>query len=206
MGRNTTGIYHINECFRMDLKELFKAGALSRGETNEGKMTFSNGHEMSYKSNMAKEPYFIELKYTVIKKEKESRFEYKIYIDAIPSNLGKGMVHYFLCPFDSDVRCRTLYMAYGVMKFYSREFYKIQGHRIYYPSQALSKDDYMFHAKHKIMRAIDATRGKKNVHRTHKGEPTKFTLNYAKLWERWEYWNRKCEIQFQEKIYNLTNW
>jgi len=37
----------------------------------------------------------------------ETKFRYKVYLTSVPSNLGKGKVWYFICPF-TNKRCRKL--------------------------------------------------------------------------------------------------
>src|SRR5690349_11165343 len=62
---------------------------------------------------------------------------YNIIIIGMPSNLGKGLVYYFLCPF-THKKCKILYKGYGALHFRSRESYS---HRIYYPCQLSSRLD-----------------------------------------------------------------
>jgi hypothetical protein len=67
-----------------------------------------------------------------------SYMDYKVYLEGIKSNLGKGTVYYFLCPV-SNRKCRVLYLAYGSHYFKSRYAYR---NRIYYNCESCSKRDY----------------------------------------------------------------
>lgn len=66
---------------------------------------------------------------------KQKAISYDIRIVSIPSNLGKGRMYYFICPF-THKWCKYLYMGYGSPYFKSREAYS---HRIYYASQLSSR-------------------------------------------------------------------
>lgn len=63
--------------------------------------------------------------------------DYKVRLQAVPSNLGAGEVLYFICP-ASGRRCRALYLAPGSTEFISRDAYSPP---LYYPLQTSAKRD-----------------------------------------------------------------
>lgn len=71
---------------------------------------------------------FVELSYSINRRP----ISYRVNLESVPSNLGKGEVWYFRCP-ATGKRCRTLY-EYGDY-FYSRHVF----HKPLYSSQIVSK-------------------------------------------------------------------
>ncbi len=76
----------------------------------------------------------LELDYTKTIEGEKRKINYKIQSETLSSNLGKGEIYYFVCPF-SFKRCKVLYMGYGSLYFKSRKAYR---HRIYYASKLSS--------------------------------------------------------------------
>lgn len=68
-----------------------------------------NGHEtgsVSIKVNTQSAPPYLELDYLY----NQSLINYRVQLVSIPSNLGKGIVWFFICP-QTGKRCRKLYFA-----------------------------------------------------------------------------------------------
>lgn len=106
-----------------------------------------------------------------------------IYIEAVPSNLGKGNVLYFICP-ASGKRCRILYKAYGCPIWKSRQSYY---NRIYYPTQQSSKLVYANNRYWQLDEQIEKLKGKRGPG-TYRGKPTKRAERLKRLeLEQWEY-------------------
>ena len=85
-------------------KHLRQAGFLrwTRYGVDEASLNFLIDYTTDY-------PY-MELKYTLMQDDKQ--INYRINITSVPSNLGKGEVLYFVCPFTFK-RCSKLYLLNG---------------------------------------------------------------------------------------------
>ncbi len=82
------------------------------------------------------EERFVYLYYKASRKgEQEAERSCKIKVAAVPSNLGKGEVCFFVCPI-SERPCKHLYLSYQTRMFVSWESYPT---RIYFRSQLSSK-------------------------------------------------------------------
>ena len=119
------------------------------------------------------------------------KYNYKVHLVSVPSNLGKGIVWYFLCP-ETNKRCRKLYSIGGY--FLHREAFK----GCMYESQIQSKK----------YRQLDKTLGayfrtdelysqlyKKHLKKTYAGKPTK---RYLRILEGIQ----RAENIYYEKIEN----
>ena len=78
-------------------------------------------------NTLSKQPY-VELDY----KYRDEPRNYKVELVSVPSNLGKGLIWYFLCPY-TEKRCRKLYLVDGY--FLHRDAFK----KCMYDSQTKSK-------------------------------------------------------------------
>jgi hypothetical protein len=106
----------------------------------------------------------------------KTEYDYKIWFDEKPSNLGKGNVLYFVCP-STNKNCRILYMAYGVPKFYSRLAYP---RRIYHEPQL---DPHRWRANtnyFKVDKQIEEL-DKMRATYTYKGLPTRRAVRLQRL-------------------------
>jgi hypothetical protein len=105
-----------------------------------------------------------------------------VQLISVPSNLGKGVVWYFVCP-HTGKRCRKLYLADTY--FYHRSAFK----GCMYEKQTLSKRtrnwdkhfSYLY-LTDKIYQQINA----KHFKKTYSGKPTKKYLKLTKRIERAE--------------------
>lgn len=195
MGRNSTGAWTTNECMRIELSYLLKAGYLVRDKQTSGSLNWNrNGEPLgrinivsSWPSDPAKRPY-IRLTYTSTNSRTNKREEHDdtIYLEARPSNLGKGEVLYFICP-SSSQRCRILCKAYSCPIWKSRASYQ---HRIYYPSQQSSKREAANNRYWDLDKQINRLVGKRRAG-TYRGKPTR----RAKQLERLEELQREADHQ-----------
>ena len=109
MSRYSTYPYLFDEEKYISTTNLLKWGYLKGFIIKSGTITWSsNGIETSSIGIKIKiddyEAYLI-----VDYKCNETDYYYKIQLDSIPSNLGKGKVWYFICPFTRK-RCRKLHL------------------------------------------------------------------------------------------------
>lgn len=204
MGRNSTGAYTTDECLRIELSFLLKAGYLMRGKYTAGSLAWNRDGQPSgvitiygsWPSDPIQNPS-IRLVYTMTGATgvKENRDD-TVYLEARPSNLGKGEILYFICP-SSGQRCRILYKAYGCPIWKSRQSYK---YRIYYPSQQSSKREYANNRYWQLDKQIEKVRGKRGPG-TYRGKPTKRAerLNRLRV-QQWE----ADHIRFLPEAYPLS--
>jgi len=131
MGRPTTGIVTVAEAEPLSLRELIRNKAIVKGEKLAGSITFSSGSAVGFHSSYTAEEKYLRLHYAM---KGESHLE-EIALQALPSNLKKGEILYFVCPRTGNL-CRTLYRAYSSPIWKSRQAYGIH---IYYPLQLQAK-------------------------------------------------------------------
>lgn len=100
---------------------LTKHGYLKPNQWQSGTITWSrNGNKtgsISIWVNTQPESPYIVLDY----KHNEAPINYRVQLVSAPSNLGKGVVWYFVCPYTGK-RCRKLYLANTY--FYHRSAFK----------------------------------------------------------------------------------
>lgn len=167
-----------NEALQIHISKLKGWGYLDPEQIKSGTLNWSrNGNQrgsISIKVNTQNlsKPY-IELDY----KYRDEPRNYKVRLVSVPSNLGKGLIWYFLCP-QTKKRCRKLYSIGGY--FLHREAFN----GCMYETQTQSKK----------YRQLDKTLGayfksdnlyselyKKNFKKTYAGKPTK---KYLRIMEQ----------------------
>jgi len=159
----------LDDLLRLNISKLKEWNYLNTEQYKQGAINWSrNGNEIasigikSYTNQIV--PY-IELNYN---HNKEPR-NYRIYLVSTPSNLGKGLIWYFLCP-QTNTRCRKLYLMSGYFL-----------HR-----NAFNGCMYESQIRTKYMRFLDSAYGtyfnldniyqqlhKKHFKKSYKGKPTK---------------------------------
>lgn len=175
---------------RIDMRFMLQNKYIVRNAETKGVIEWTGGQKVSFQCLITEKEKYLRLMYSVTKKGKRTDFDYKIMIDEVASNLGKGTILYFLCP-ESGKRSRILISAYAETKFLNREYYHIKyGLRIYYGCQKTSKRDYhntrYFDVKHKIGRLEDELNKKhRNTH--YRGKPTKDQKYFEKLQNEMDY-------------------
>lgn len=136
MGRWSTGAMTTRECRRIELKFLIRDGYFKKGYYTRGVLSWTGGGSIIIICDLRKSSGYVQLLYSLTNSKGESEeYDYKIYLEKVSSNLGKGDIYYFLCPI-SGKRCRILYQAYDSQYFKCRDAYR---NRIYYPMQVSSK-------------------------------------------------------------------
>jgi hypothetical protein len=137
MGRHSSGAMSTGEAQRIEISYLFKEGLISRGKFITGSLIWTNGNNIGFQADLSEEKQYIRLIYQNIKHSGEKHdLDYRIYLTSIPSNLGRGEIWYFICPYTGR-KARILYKCYGSLDFRSR---RGNHYRIYYPSQKASKN------------------------------------------------------------------
>src|SRR5690554_3614416 len=101
-----------DNALQMSIKKLNEWGYLKRGQKVRTQLEWSrNGNptgSISINVNTHSEQPYIELDY----KFRDEPRKYKVKLVCVPSNLGKGVIWYFLCP-QTNKRCRILYSIGG---------------------------------------------------------------------------------------------
>jgi hypothetical protein len=161
---------------------LTKHRYLKPNQWQSGTVTWSrNGNKtgsISIRVSTQPESPYLELDY----KCNEAPINYRVQLISVPSNLGKGVVWYFVCP-HTGKRCRKLYLADTY--FYHRSAFR----GCMYEKQTQSKK----------YRGLDKTLGvyfrtdqlfeqlnKKHFKKQYAGKPTKKYLNLTQQLQRAE--------------------
>lgn len=186
MGRNSTGAITTKESPRIELSFLVKDGFIKKNCRTRGSLSWTNGSSILIESQYLEIDKWIRLVYTLTDRNgDEYNYDYKIYLDTVPSNLGKGDILYFLCPI-SGKRCKILYRAYGYHKWKSRETYNS---RIYYPIQVSSKLGIANDRYWQLKREIDNIYRKKHLKLEYDGKPTRKAKYLEKLEAKRNFWD-----------------
>lgn len=166
-----------NEALQIDISKLKGWGYLDPEQIKSCTLNWSrNGNptgSISIQVNTHSEQPYIELDY----KFRDEPRNYKVRLVSIPSNLGKGLIWYFLCP-QTKKRCRKLYSIGGY--FLHREAFK----GCMYETQTQSKK---YRQLDKILGAylksdnLYSELYKKNFKKTYAGKPTK---RYLRIMEQ----------------------
>jgi hypothetical protein len=110
-----------DEVKTISISFLSEQGYLKPNQWQSGTITWScNGNKtgsISIQVNTQSEPPYLLFDY----KRNEALINYKVQLVSAPSNLGKGVVWYFVCPV-AGKRCRKLYL--GDTYFYHRSAFK----------------------------------------------------------------------------------
>lgn len=171
-----------DEVLQLSITKLKEWKYLHPEQIKGGSISWSrNGTEtgsISIKVNTLLEQPYIELDY----KYRDEPRNYKVRLVSMPSNLGKGLIWYFLCP-QTKKRCRKLYSIGGY--FLHREAFN----DCFYESQTRSK----------YSRYLDKTFGayfktdelysqlyQKHFKKSYAGKPTKKYLRIMKQLEKAE--------------------
>lgn len=181
MGRNSTGAIITSSAIRIELSYLLKQGIIPKEGNRAGYLSWTNGSQINYEIEITSENQYIRLKYRNTNYSGEvNDLDYKIQLSSIPSNLGRGQIWYFICPF-SGRKARILYKCYGSLYFKSRKAYH---KRIYYSSQKSSKLDFnndRYFAIESILEKL------KPMKKTYQGKETRLQKRIRRLESQLEY-------------------
>ena len=130
MARFPTSPILIDQLLQLSTKDLRVLKYLYGHSYNAGIINWKREKEItasiSVKVDTMESSPFLELDY----RYKNNPLNYRIQLVSIPSNLGKGIVWYFICP-NTAKRCRKLYLANGffVSRFaFTHAMYEKQTH------------------------------------------------------------------------------
>ncbi len=182
MGRNSTGAITVGECLRVNIS-LFTRQIKKGNYFFVSSIDYSNGAAITVGLTQNNGVFTATLTYNKTTNGEQTAISYEVKIVSISSNLGKGDVYYFICPFTFQ-RCKVLYMGYGSLYFKSRKAYQ---HRIYYASQLSSRLDKHNDIYWRLERQLGNLYGK-HPKSHHKGKLTKP--------------QKRIERLEQKKIYN----
>ena len=196
MGRQSTGALKTAGVCRIEMRDLTRLGILKK-QYYSFELNWNDGSSICLYLTNNQEGHFLTAAYTLTDRQGEThRMNYRIYLDRIPSNLGRGFVYYFLCP-NTGKRCRVLYRAYGSHTFRARTSYP---YRLYYPLQAESKRTLVFERLHSAKERLErVTRGRKRKQYYFKGERTKNSLR------RERYFDTFCQLDEDAERFFSSN-
>lgn len=170
------------ECKRLTVSELKRQGALKQMMHATGIIGWKcNGEDAGrilYELDTIKSK--LVLKYTIV--STNEAIQQHIDMVTIPSNLGAGVLYYFICPYTGN-RVRTLYMAAGSKYFKSRKAYSMP---ILYRSQCHSRYDRWNERYWKLQHQIEQLTSKGYTH-TYNGKLTATAKRVFHLREKQDY-------------------
>lgn len=174
MPKPNTYPFLYDNALQISITRLKEWGYFGPSRIKSGTITWStNGIDtgsISIRANTNIEQPYIELDY----KYRDEPRDYKVRLVSMPSNLGKGLIWYFLCP-QTNKRCRKLYSIGGY--FLHREAFN----GCMYETQIQSKKNRQLN---KTLRAYFRTNDlysqlyQKHFKKTYAGKPTK---KYSRL-------------------------
>jgi len=158
-----------NEALQISISKLKEWDYLNPEQLKGGTLTWSrNGNKIgsiSIKVNTHSEQLYIELDY----KYRDEPRNYKVRLASMLSNLGKGLIWYFLCP-QTNKRCRKLYSIGGY--FLHREAFNGCMYETQTQSKRYRQLDKTFGAHFKA-EDLYLQLCQKHFKRTYSGKPTK---------------------------------
>ena len=177
MGRSYTGSSTVYECPRLNLSQLRRAGYFSKDAEVRGAWSWTSGEVVNITTVGKGAEVHMELSYTWTDPYTGKPEEVRQRIDMVrkPSNLGRGTVLYFLCPYTGRP-CRILYRAYSARTYRSRWGFS---YRLYYPGQVCGKLDRWNTRYWELERHLEGMEQMRSPG-TYRGRPTK----RAQRWER----------------------
>jgi len=112
MAKYSTNPTLYDDCLRISLSKLKELGYVKSGCHFSGTLNWNRNNRViasiSISINMEASPGYIGLEY----KSNDEPMKYIIWLDAVPSNLNRGNILYFVCP-STGYRCRYLHLYHG---------------------------------------------------------------------------------------------
>lgn len=186
MPRTSTLPTLYDECKRLNVTKLKSWNYLVPNQIKSGTVTWSsNGMEtgsISIQVESFAHIAFVNLSY----KCNGESIAYRVQLTQVPSNLGKGVVWYFVCP-KTGKRCRNLYLVGGY--FYHRSAFR----GVFYQWQVFSRNTRNLCKGYDLDFGVDRAyceMYKKYFKRQYRGKPTK---RYKQLLEQIEIGEREIE-------------
>jgi hypothetical protein len=177
MGRRATGVDFTTSAPRLELSALLRVGYFAKEATCSGGWSWSNGDRAEITTHRVGINCYMDITtrwkdYTGQAYEQRQR----IYLFRKPSNLGRGEVLYFRCPFTHRL-CRILYRAYHSNTWRSRTAFC---YRLYYPQQTEPAWGRTLCRENSAERKLDRLYSMRATS-TYMGRPTRRALRIAKL-------------------------
>ena len=184
-----------DECKQISISSLNRWGYLKQGQWKTGKITWSRGEgvykeirgEIGITINTFSESPFLELNY----KYNGDPINYQVPLVSMPSNLGKGLVWFFICP-STGKRCRKLYLVNTY--FYHRSAFR----GCMYDKQTQSHKNRNLFKHYEIVFGVDIAFDQiysKHFKKYYNGKPTK---RYLKLLKKTKH---NFSVEEIERIY-----
>lgn len=171
-GRGNSSATTTGEALKLNINYLIKKGAIVAGREVKSTVDFSNGSSLELTAHLIKWNEYVLIRYS----KNKVNFEFRVFIEEMDSNLGKGLHYYFLCP-QTGKRCKILYMAYGSDSFKSRGAYN---KRLYYLTQLRSKELRTVARYFHVEKRVDIMYSKRRT-QTYQGKETKRHKRLCKL-------------------------
>jgi hypothetical protein len=130
-GRGNGNSVTVGQAIKLEINKLKKDKFIQFGRKIVYTANWTCGASIQVTTIYTNSEKVVRLKYNYSNK----LVEYDIQLNEVKSNLGKGVILYFICP-QTFKRCKVLYCCYGSEIFKSRGAYK---NRIYYFTQSISK-------------------------------------------------------------------
>lgn len=135
------GVLTTDSVPQLNINKLIKSYYIKEGGKGEGNFqNKDNDPELYLVSDCTTSERLLIIKYELL--NGTGIMEYKIKIEALISNLGKGVTLYFICPVSGE-RATILYYCFKSEMFIHRKAYP---QRIYYPIQLKSKVERVYEA------------------------------------------------------------
>jgi hypothetical protein len=128
----------VKEVYRIELSYLLEKEYVKKNTVISGLLSWTDGSSIQFYSDLTTERHYIRLMYRL--HSPDQVIDYKVYLTYVKSNLGRGLVPYFICH-ASGRRCRILYRAFGSSIWKARQSYS---ERLYYESQLWSKNQRVY--------------------------------------------------------------
>lgn len=196
-GRGNSKALSVNEVLRLEITQIVKEKLIRFGKPITYKSSWTSGASIQVTTIYNKVEKLIRLKYEY----KNKLIEYDIKIAEVKSNLGKGVILYFICP-ETSKRCKILYCCYDSEIFKSRGAYS---QRIYYFNQFISKTFLTPTRYDQVDKLINLMYDKRKT-RLYKGKETKRHLRLLRLLEKRAYLDKLKSDEFMKWFERRYAW
>jgi hypothetical protein len=164
----------IDQCKNISISFLKQHGYLNKNQEKSGGIIWSNQYEktgsISIFTDIDNESGYLKLDY----KSNQNSINYKVKLITIQSNLGNGLIWYFICP-RTGKRCRKLHLVGGY--FYHRSAFRgcmydkqTESRKNRFTGQLFDKWQAAYNASKEIRR--------KHFKKQYNGKPTRLYLKY----------------------------
>lgn len=182
MGRPYTGADTTARAPRLELPCLMKAGYFTKDAEVKGTWRWSNGDHAEIFTKHTPTSAYMDI-VTHFEDHAGTMQEARQHVDLCrkPSNLGRGEVLYFRCPW-TFTKCRILYRAYHSHNWRSRKGFH---RRVLYPSQRMSGWTRHNQRESQVEAKLERLYSMRGTF-TYQGTPTRRALRIAELEEQAE--------------------